>query len=138
MALLSSGLQSFCFAIKILAERRARGRHFPFEHQRAAGSLKEPDAKALMRREGAHAVYAAQRQFGLKGAAGQARKKPTVFIANSSYVAAALGKRRQGGHGHEVLVNGKAHFAERYPVALRRAIADGPASLAARGRPPVP
>ena len=52
-------------------------------------------------------------------------KKPTRFMTNSKALGRELSRRCDGRHDHQVLLDGRAKDAARYPPALCRAISRG-------------
>ena len=83
-----------------------------------------------MRQVGVDVYKADQCMYGLKTRGANkhqlvAAKKPTRFRTNSRAVGQELMKRCDGSHEHQLLVEGRANNAARYPRELCRAICRG-------------
>ena len=89
-----------------------------------------PEIRNMMRKTGVDVFEADQCMCGLK-TWGKSRsqlvlaKKPTKFMTNSRAIGRELTRKCDGSHEHQLLIDGRAHAAARYPAALCKAMCRG-------------
>lgn len=121
------------FCVKVYRHQVAEGRYFLHEHPMGAGSWKEPNMQAMVKKEKNILAKIDQCQYGLwnKDRTGSLlAKKPTKFRTNSPGIAKHLQKMCPGKHSHvegahASLFNCKTAQAQVYPKALCDAICEG-------------
>ena len=100
------------------------------EHPAHATSWAIDEMKALMQEYGVDVYQADQCMYGLVARAQggwkcKPAKKPTRFMTNSRALAKELQKKCDRTHEHQVLLDGRAAGAARYPAGLCKAICRG-------------
>ena len=118
------------FMVKLYKKQVEGGRIFIHENPAHAKSWALACIKRMAREARVQIVEADQCMFGLK-TWGKSRsqlvlaKKPTKFMTNSRSMGNELRRKCDGSHPHQMLVDGRAREAARYPPALCRAICRG-------------
>ena len=127
---LAEGIRHMEFVAKLYRKQIEGDRIFVHENPAHAKSWALPCIRRVAREMGVDIVEADQCMFGLRTwGSSKAHlvlaKKPTKFMTNSRSMGSELRRRCDGSHQHQMLVDGRAKDAARYPPALCRAICRG-------------
>ena len=127
---LVEGIRHMEFVVKLYRKQIDAGRFFIHENPAHAKSWALPCVRKMMREAGVEIAEADQCMFGLKTwgchkSQLMLAKKPTKFMTNLRSVGSELRRKCDGSHQHQMVLDGRAKEAARYPPALCRAICRG-------------